>query len=496
MMKKRFAQIAFFRDHPHEVQQRVFQDLIRQARRTEWGQRYGYADLRTPADFRERVPVSSYEDLFPHIERVLRGEQNVLWPSRVRWFAKSSGTTNARSKFIPITPEALQECHLKGGKDAIATYVHNRPDTRTFTGKNLGIGGSHYPNEWHGGSRCGDVSAVIMQNLPIWAQLVRTPRPATALLDEWEQKIEQMAHETARENVTSISGVPTWTIVLIERILHQTGKAHIKEVWPNLEVFIHGAVAFAPYRELFKKLIPDPNMTYLEAYNASEGFFALQDDTTRPDELLLMLDYGIYFEFIPTDELGRDQPRALGLDEVEVGKNYALVISTNAGLWRYLIGDTVRFTSVRPYRVRVSGRTKHFINAFGEEVIVENAEQAITAACQASGAIVADYTAAPIYLGADQKGGHEWLIEFAQSPRDLAVFAQALDARLRVVNSDYDAKRSRDLALLPPVVQAVPEGTFHAWMKKRGKLGGQHKVPRLANDRQYVDDILQMLEMA
>ena len=492
-LDKRFRRIEYARDHPHQVQLQTLPGLLTTARHTEWGRRYGYADLRTPAAFSQRVPVSTYEELFPHLDRVRRGEPNVLWPSQPRWFARSSGTTNARSKFIPVTPESLDGCHFRGGKDMMTLYVQNRPDTRVFNGKGLSIGGALSDNELAAGTRYGDVSAVIMHNLPLWAQLIRTPTLETALMSEWEAKIERMARETSRENVTSIAGVPTWTVVLIERILALTGAASILEVWPNLEVFIHGAVSFTPYRPLFQKLIPSARMSYLETYNASEGFFALQDDLSRPDEMLLMLDYGIYYEFIPAEALHQPHPPVVALADVEVGRNYALVISTNAGLWRYQIGDTVRFTSVNPYRIRVSGRTKHFINAFGEEMIVENAEAAVSAACRATGAVIENYTAAPVYLRSEdqrRRGGHEWLIEFARPPANPAQFAQVLDDTLRGVNSDYDAKRYRDLALVAPVVLPLPAGTFYRWMKQRGKLGGQHKVPRLSNDRKVLEELL------
>ncbi|SDL79911.1 GH3 auxin-responsive promoter [Catalinimonas alkaloidigena] len=495
-MEKRFRQIEHFRKYPHETQRDVFRQLIEEARPTEWGKKYGYADIDSPETYRERVPISTYEQLSPWIERVLRGEQNVLWPSRIRWFSKSSGTTNARSKFIPVSDESLEECHYKGGKDLLSMYVHNRPDTKLFSGKGLTIGGSLQNNDLAEGTRIGDVSAIIMHNLPIWAQMIRTPSIETALMSDWEPKIERMARETIGENVTSFSGVPTWTIVLIERILELTGKRNILEVWPNLELFAHGAVSFTPYRQLFADLIPSSQMHYMEIYNASEGFFGIQDDLSLPDQLLLLLDYGVYYEFIPTEELGREHPRTLSLDEVELHKNYALVISTNAGLWRYLIGDTVRFTSLSPYRIRISGRTKNFINAFGEEVIVENAEQAIAEACRQTDAVMADFTAAPVYLGTSNRGGHEWIIEFEKEPTDLAQFTHLLDDHLRQINSDYDAKRSHDLALVAPVVHAVPPGTFYNWMKRRGKLGGQHKVPRLFNSRQYVDEIKEMLQEA
>ncbi|MDX5420845.1 MAG: GH3 auxin-responsive promoter family protein, partial [Hymenobacteraceae bacterium] len=432
-MKKRIHQIDLFRKYPHEVQEELFQNLITTAKGTEWGQQYGFADMRSVKTFQERVPISTYEDLYPYIERVIKGEQNVLWPSKIEWFAKSSGTTNARSKYIPVSPESLEDCHYKGGKDMLSIYVNNYPDTKLFTGKGLSIGGSHRPSELNPKVSCGDVSAVIMQNLPIWAEAMRTPPLKVALMDKWEEKIEKMVEVTVPEHVTSLSGVPTWTYVLLKRILEVTGKKNILEVWPNLELFTHGAVAFGPYRQLFRELIPSPRMHYLEVYNASEGFFGIQDQRDTEDEMLLMLDYGVYYEFIPMDQFGEEQPKALTLDQVELGKNYALVISTNAGLWRYKIGDTIRFTNLKPYRIKISGRTKHFINAFGEEVIVENAEVAVTKACQVTGAIISNFTAAPVYMESGKRGGHEWLIEFEKEPDNLQKFTRTLDETLREV---------------------------------------------------------------
>lgn len=492
VMKKRIHDIDLFRKYPHEVQLELFQGLISTAKNTEWGKKYGYSDTLSAREFQERVPVSTYEDLYPYFERVMKGEQNLLWPGKIDWFAKSSGTTNARSKFIPVSPESLEDCHYKGGKDMLSIYVNLYPDTKLFTGKGLSIGGSHQPSELNAKVSCGDVSAVIMQNLPIWAEAIRTPPLKIALMDKWEEKIEKMVEVTVPENVTSMSGVPTWTYVLLKRILEVTGKSNIMEVWPNLELFTHGAVAFGPYRQLFRDIIPSEKMNYLEVYNASEGFFGIQDQAGTEDEMLLMLDYGVYYEFIPMDQFEEEQPKTLTLDEVELNKNYALVISTNAGLWRYKIGDTVRFTSINPYRIKISGRTKHFINAFGEEVIVENAEEAITKACQATGAIISNFTAAPIYLESDKRGGHEWLIEFEKQPSSLQTFTEVLDETLRTVNSDYDAKRQNDIALQQPLVHAAPEGTFLNWLRHKGKLGGQHKVPRLSNTREHLEEIMQV----
>jgi hypothetical protein len=495
VMKKRIHQIDLFIKYPDEVQDEWLKKLIHTARYTEFGEKYNFGSIISYEQFREQVPIHSYEDIFPYINRLMHGEQNLLWPSEIRWFSKSSGTTNAKSKFIPVSIEALEECHFKGGKDLLSIYVNNTPDTRIFDGKGLGVGGSHQINEFdpNANSYYGDVSAVIMQNLPPWAQFIRTPSLETALMNNWEEKIQKMASETVQENVTHIAGVPTWTILLLQHILATERKKDIFEIWPNLEVFFHGAVAFKPYRKLFSTLIPKNTMRYWETYNASEGFFGIQDQTDS-EELLLMLDYGIFYEFIPVEELDKEYPKAVNLSGVEVGKNYAMIISTNAGLWRYNIGDTIKFTSTSPHRIKISGRTKHFINAFGEEVIIENAEIAITKACEATGAVIDNFTAAPVYFDQGKKGGHEWIIEFVVKPSDMKQFTAILDETLRNVNSDYDAKRKHNLALMAPHIHSVEEGTFYNWMKRRGKLGGQHKVPRLSNSREFVDEILKMVE--
>ncbi|MEM1408097.1 MAG: GH3 auxin-responsive promoter family protein [Bacteroidota bacterium] len=494
VMKKRIHDIELFMKYPNEVQEELLKELISKAKKTEFGRAHGFAGLNSYQDFKNNVPVQSYEQLFPYIERIMKGDQNVLWPSNISWFAKSSGTTNARSKFIPVSSEALEDCHFKGGKDLISIYVNNYPDSRMFSGKGLAIGGSHQINEFdqNADSYYGDVSAVIMQNLPFWAQVIRTPSLEVALMDKWEEKIEKMASITAEDNVTSLSGVPTWTILLLQRIMELKQIDSVLEVWPNLEVFFHGAVAFTPYRELFKQLIPSTAMRYCETYNASEGFFGIQDQKDS-EELLLMLDYGIFYEFVPFEHIEEENPDTIGLDEVEIGKNYAMIISTNSGLWRYNIGDTIKFTSKDPYRIKISGRTKHFINAFGEEMIIENAETAITEACKKTNAIIDNFTAAPVYFATDSTGGHEWIIEFKRQPSNLDDFKRALDEKLRDINSDYDAKRYNDMALKPPIVHSVVEGTFYQWMKKRGKLGGQNKVPRLSNSREHLDDILEMI---
>lgn len=485
-------QIELFIKYPHDVQEEWFQNLISTAKNTEWGKKYGYASITNQDQFKERVPIQTYDSLKPYIEKMLNGQHNILWPSEIKWFAKSSGTTNDRSKFIPVSEEAMEECHFKGGKDLLSMYCNNRPDTKIFTGKCLVLGGSHQINQLNAESSYGDLSAVLIKNLPFWAEFYRTPEMSITLMDNFEEKIEKMARATIDVNVTNISGVPTWNIVLAKRILEITGKENLLEVWPNLEFYFHGAVNFKPYREQFKKLIPSENMYYMETYNASEGFFGIQDQANS-EEMLLMLDYGIFYEFLPMEDINVENPKTLSLEEVQLNKNYALIISTNAGLWRYMIGDTVKFTSLSPYRIQITGRTKHFINAFGEELIVDNAEKGLSKACQETGAIIRDYTACPIYFEGNDAGGHEWIIEFEKKPDNLERFTDVMDQTLREVNSDYDAKRFKDMALSRPKVHLAPDGTFYQWMKNRGKLGGQHKVPRLANDRAYVDEILKMI---
>lgn len=485
-------QIELFIKYPDEVQEEWFGSLINDAIGTEWGKKYDYRSIENITQFKERIPVQNYDTLKPYIERMLNGEQNLLWPSEIKWFAKSSGTTSDRSKFIPVSEESLEDCHFRGGKDMLAIYCNNRPDAKMFTGKSLVLGGSHQINQLSPDSFYGDLSAVIIKNLPFWAEMLRTPDMSIALMDNYEEKIEKMAHATILENVTNIAGVPTWTIVLAKRILEITGKKNLLEVWPNLELYVHGAVNFEPYREQFNRLVPRNDMYYLETYNASEGFFGIQDQSDSPD-LLLMLDYGIYYEFIPMEEFDKEFPDTVSLGEVELEKNYAIVISTNSGLWRYMIGDTVKFTSKSPYRLRITGRTKHFINAFGEEVIIDNAEKALNKACADTGAQIKDYTACPIYFDKDEPGAHEWIIEFEKKPKEFERFVDILDNTLREVNSDYDAKRFKDMALKRPKVHIAPNDLFYHWLKAKGKLGGQHKVPRLANERKYVDELLEMM---
>jgi hypothetical protein len=475
--------------HPHEVQHDLFVHLIETAKDTEWGKKYSYKSIRSLADFKERVPVGNYESHTPYIERMLKGEQNLLWPSEIKWFAKSSGTTSSKSKFIPVSNESLEECHFQGGKDALLFYLNNKPDSKIFDGKGLVMGGSHQINKATADSYFGDLSAVMMQNLPFWAQYFRTPDLNIAIMDNWDEKIEKMVRATRNEDVTNISGVPTWTLVLIEKLFEVTGKKSLTDIWPNLELYIHGGVSFAPYRDRFKKLIPSTAVSYLETYNASEGFLGIQESLTN-EQLLLMLDYGIYYEFMPMSEYGKEFPITYSLSEVKKDENYAVVISTNSGLWRYIIGDTIKFSELHPFRFKITGRTKHFINAFGEELVIENADYAISRACKKLNVSITDYTAAPIHFNDHQIGAHEWLIEFEDEPHSIDHFADELDTHLKSVNSDYEAKRYKDMAMAKPIIKILPKGTFQAWLKRAGKLGGQHKVPRLSNSRQYIDEIL------
>lgn len=491
---RRINQIELFKRVPSEIQEKTLKNLLTKATATEWGKKYDYASVKSVSEYQSRVPLQTYEDLLPFVERLRRGEMNLLWPGGIRWFAKSSGTTSSKSKFIPMSKESLEDCHYRGGRDILIIYALNKPDTKIFAGKGLILGGSHKINKLSNNSLYGDLSAILIQNTPSWVELLRTPVKKIALLDDFEKKLEYLTKSTIRVNVTNISGVPSWLLVLIKQILAYTGKSNLLDVWPNLEVFFHGGISFIPYREHYRKLIDGDQMNYMETYNASEGFFGIQDDPKSQD-MLLMLDYGIFYEFIPVDRLNSDPPPVCTLSEVEKGINYAIVISTNGGLWRYMIGDTIIFTSLAPYKFKISGRTKHFINAFGEEVIIENADKALESACMTTGAIVTDYTAGPVYIGTKTKGSHEWLIEFEREPDDLHRFTEILDDTLKSVNSDYETKRFKDLNLMMPVIRAVPRGTFNKWLKAKNKLGGQNKVPRLSNTREYIEDLYKIAEI-
>ena len=491
LARLRYWRIEQWMNDPIAAQREVLQDLVTHGQYTEFGRKYGFNDLFNIRTFKQKVPIHEYDDLKPYINRIMQGEEHVLWNTPVHWFAKSSGTTSDKSKFIPITEESLEDCHYQGAKDVLTLYYNFNPDSDLLTGKGLVIGGSHQVSQLNEDTSCGDLSAVLLQNSPRWGQWIRTPELSIALMDEWETKIEALATSTIAENVTSISGVPTWTLILIKRILQITGKANLKEVWPGLELYIHGGVSFTPYKEQFNQLIGS-GVHYLDMYNASEGFFAAQDNPNE-EGMLLFLQHGIFYEFMPLEEYGKPNPQTIGLQDVELGKQYATVISTNGGLWRYLPGDTIQFTSLFPFRIKVSGRIKHFINAFGEELIVENADKAIAIACDKTGAEVNDYTAGPAYFSDNSNGAHEWLIEFEKEPANLQQFSYELDDALKSLNSDYEAKRHKDIALRLPIVHNVRQGLFNQWLKQKGKLGGQHKVPRLSNDRSYIEELLLLI---
>jgi len=490
IIKKRIHQIELFKLYPYEVQNDVLLALIDKAKDTEWGKKYNYKNIKNKSDFNSNVPLTDYETFQPYVERLLKNEQNLTWSSEIKWFAKSSGTISGKSKFLPVSKELLEDCHYKGGKDLLSLYYNQIPDRKLYKGKHLILGGSAEISYLTSDSYFGDLSAIILKNMPWWAEIRRTPAKEIALMSEWEEKIEKLAESTIQQDIYILAGVPSWTLVLCNRILEITGKKNLREVWPNLELFMHGGVNFEPYREQFQRLIPFSNMNYVETYNASEGFFGIQDDF-KLNELLLMLDYGVYFEFIPMSEFdGINSKIVLELSQVETKINYALVISTNAGLWRYIIGDTIRFTSKNPFRFKLTGRTKSFINAFGEELVVENAEKAISETCRKTNSEIREYTVAPIYMSEKNKGAHEWLIEFKTLPEDILVFTHILDAELKTVNSDYEAKRSGNLSLGMPQIKIAAQGLFEKWLKSKNKLGGQHKVPRLSNDRVLMEEVL------
>lgn len=486
---KRINQIELFKKYPHETQKEALYRLIAKAASTEWGIKYNYSSIASVKEYQSRFPVQTYEEMIPYVERLRRGEPNLLWPGEIKWFSKSSGTTSTKSKFIPISRESLEDCHYRAGKDILILYAIKHPDTHIFSGKSLTLGGSHKINQFSNDSLYGDLSAILIENAPFWVEIIRTPKQKIALLEDFQEKLDLITRTTINENVTSISGVPSWYLVLIKQILEYTGKSNLLDVWPNLEVFFHGGISFIPYRDHYKKMIAGDQMNYMETYNASEGFFGIQDEPERND-MLLMLDYGIFYEFIPADKINSDSAPAYTLAEVEEGINYAIIISTNGGLWRYMMGDTIVFTCLNPYRFRISGRTKHFINVFGEEVIIENADKALETACKETGSLIAEYSAGPVFMNSESKGYHEWIIEFEKEPADLEAFIDSMDNALKSVNSDYEAKRYKDLNLGRPLCRSVPRGTFTKWLRMNNKFGGQNKVPRLSNSREYIEDLL------
>jgi len=489
-LKKRIHQMELFLKYPNEVQNELLFELLSKAKDTQYGRTHDFKTIKTYKEFNERLPIVSYEDIFEDIEKSRRGESNLFWPTPIKMFAKSSGTTNAKSKFIPLSREALEDNHYASSKDLLCLYLKNNQNSKLFTGKGLRLGGSKEIYNSNGTS-FGDLSALLIDNMPLWASFSSTPSDQVSLMGDWEKKLPAIINETLEQNVTSLAGVPSWMLVLLNEILDKTGKNNIKEIWTDLEVYFHGGVSFDPYINQFEKLIPDQNFKYYEIYNASEGFFAVQDQNNSKD-LLLLLNYGIFFEFIPMDKYGNEDEKAISLDEVEVGKNYALVITTNSGLWRYKIGDTIRFTSVKPHRIKVTGRTKHHINVFGEELIIENAEEALKKSAIEHGVEIVDYTAGPIFMEGKEKGAHEWIIEFKKEPQSIEAFKTSLDNNLRAVNSDYDAKRTNNTTLNLLELNIARRNLFYEWLKSNEKLGGQHKIPRLSNERTYIEELKQL----
>lgn len=474
-----------------EMQHEILQYLVKRGKDTEYGRKYLFSTINNYNDFAQNIPLNTYEELKGYIDRMRHGERNILWPGQVKWYAKSSGTTNDKSKFIPITHEGLQNVHYQGGKDVLAYYLSNNPNSKLFSGKGLILGGSHSPNYNFSNSLVGDLSAILIENINPLANLVRVPSKEVALLSDFEVKRDRMAKEVISQNVTNISGVPSWMLSVLLRVMELSGKEHLQEVWQNLEVFFHGGISFTPYREQYEQLISKQDMQYMETYNASEGFFGIQDDP-NDKSMSLMLDYGVYYEFLPMDEFESEKPNIVPLEGVEIGRNYAIIISTVCGLWRYEIGDTIQFTSVRPYKFVITGRTKYFINAFGEELIMDNAEKGIEAACKATGAQISDYTAAPIFMDSNAKCRHQWLIEFTKMPDSISDFERILDSKLQEINSDYEAKRFHDVTLQQLEVVVARKNLFNDWLKLKGKLGGQHKIPRLSNSRKNIDQMLAM----
>ncbi|WCC44561.1 GH3 auxin-responsive promoter family protein [Tenacibaculum finnmarkense] len=489
-LKKRKHQVELFLKYPIDVQNELLLKLINTAKNTEFGASHNFLSIENYTDFSKNVPIQKYESIEPLIERCRKGEQNLFWPTPIRWFAKSSGTTNAKSKFIPVSNQAIEDCHLKAGKDMLCLYVSNNENSKMFKGKGLKLGGSTAIYE-NNNSSFGDLSAILTKNLPFWADFSSAPSHEVSLMAEWETKMEAIIDETIDENITDLVGVPSRMLVLLNRVLEKTGKDNILEVWPNLEVYFHGGVNFSPYREQYQKLIPKKEFKYYETYNASEGFFAIQD-VNNSDELLLMLDYGIFYEFIPMTQYDGENSTAIPLSEVKTGVNYAIIITTNSGLWRYLIGDTVRFTNTNPYRIKITGRTKHHINVFGEELIIENAEDALKIACKKTKASIKEYTVGPIFMVDKKSGGHQWIIEFDNLPENMAYFTELLDDNLKKINSDYEAKRYNNMTLAMPIIHIARTNLFYDWFTKKGKLGGQHKVPRLSNSRNFVEELLEL----
>ncbi|KAA5535994.1 GH3 auxin-responsive promoter family protein [Paenimyroides baculatum] len=490
ILKKRIHQIELFMKYPHEVQNELLLNLVQRAKYTEIGKKYDFSSVLTYEQFADRVPVAAYEDVEPLIERSRKGETNIYWPEPIKYFAKSSGTTNAKSKFIPVSSDALENCHYKAGKDMLCLYLNNNEESQLFTGKSLRLGGSKQLYE-DNNTVFGDLSAILIDNLPLWAELGSTPSNKISLMNEWAEKMKAIVKETKNENVTSLLGVPSWLMVLLNNVLQDTGKNNLLELWPNAEVYFHGGISFEPYRDQYKKMFPKDSFRFYENYNASEGFFAIQD-RNNADDMLLMLDYGIFYEFIPMDTFGTSNQKTVSLAGVEINKSYAVVITTNSGLWRYLIGDTVRFTSLSPYRIKITGRTKHYINVFGEELMIENTDTAIAKTAKEFNVDIVEYTVAPVFMKDKEKGGHEWMIEFKKNPDDLKAFTKRLDENIQTINSDYEAKRYNSMTLNELVLNVAQPDLFHLWLSKKDKLGGQNKIPRLSNDRSYLEQLIEL----
>ncbi|MDR0660345.1 MAG: GH3 auxin-responsive promoter family protein [Prevotellaceae bacterium] len=487
--KNRFKQVDYFCEHPFEAQEKVFRYLISRARDTEFGKQYNFPSINSIEAFQQNVPLFEYEAIKPFIDKMRQGQSNILWSSKAAWFAKSSGTTGSKSKYIPVTKESLHGCHFRGSKDVVLSHLRQYPKSKMLKGKSLTLGGSHAIDELSSNVKSGDLSAILIQNAPFYTTFSRAPKKATALIPDFETKLKRIAEETSKQNITGFAGVPSWNLVMMRYILDYTGKQNLLEIWPDLSFFMHGGISFGPYRKQFEAIIPSQEMLYRETYNASEGFFALQNDLSDSGMLLIM-DSGVFYEFIPMSEFGTPNSSAITVADVKMGVSYAMIISTNSGLWRYIIGDTVEFTSLYPHKIKITGRTKHFINVFGEELMVHNAEQALSVACEAASAIVKEYTVAPIFMEERTKGAHEWVVEFEKAPVDYNDFADILDKELTVVNSDYEAKRAKSVTLNRLKLSPVPNGTFYEWMKQCGKLGGQNKVPRLYNSREYAEELL------
>ncbi|QZE14162.1 GH3 auxin-responsive promoter family protein [Halosquirtibacter laminarini] len=486
---RRIEEIDRYTHHSEEIQGYMFLQLLDRAKHTWWGNKYQFSSISTYQDFKSRIPLQFYEDIKPYVDRIIKGEENVLWPGKTEWFAKSSGTTHSKSKFIPITSDSLENCHYRASKDIQSIYFRNNPQNNVLGGRTLTLGGSHRVSCINDGVNIGDLSAVMLENLPFWTDLYRTPSREVALIEEFDQKVEQIIKHSIKEDVTAFAGVPSWYLVLFQRIIEKTGAANIHEIWPNMELFVHGGISFTPYREQYKKIFPSEKMHYLETYNASEGFFAIQDVFSR-DDMLLMIDLGIFYEFIPMDQYCGTESDTITLADVEKDKNYALVISTNGGLWRYIIGDTIKFTSTHPYRIKITGRTKHFMNAFGEEVIIENALYAMDKACKLTGAEVKEFTAAPVFFTDKEKGHHQWAIEFEKEPNSIEQFKVSLDKALQEINSDYEAKRYKDTTLNPPEIFHIKNNSFWRWCDQKGKIGGQNKIIKLSNERFFIEQII------